>query len=158
MDFTKWPLLKFSKFLNAYIFGTNALMKVSKHMFLWSSNPINMSVEIYKDVWLTKSKMATLCYNWIWRQRYYQSIHISAWWCQVHDLRDSLRNIEFSPYGKHLPVLQSVLQLQKNAFRKAAGSPVKIARYFPSSLLKPFSYGGSSTPSQGNGKFGGSVA
>ena len=39
-------------FLNAYIFGTNAPVKaklVSKYMFLWSSNSINMFVKTYKD-------------------------------------------------------------------------------------------------------------
>ena len=58
----------------------------------------------------------------------------------VHD-RFCLRQV-------HLPALQSVLQLQKNDFRRAAGSMVQMARYFPSSLWKPFSSCGSSTPRQ----------
>ena len=69
------------KILNTHIFGTNALRKaklVSKHMLLWSSNPINMLVKIYEDFWLTKFKMAT-SYNWIRWQKYYQSILILAW-------------------------------------------------------------------------------
>ena len=82
MDFSKWPPLKLSKFLNAHIFGTDALMKaklVSRHMFLWSSNPINMFVETYKNIWLKNPR-------WLHHitefsdKKYYQSIPILAWW------------------------------------------------------------------------------
>ena len=47
----------------------------------------------------------------------------------------------------HLTVPQAVFQLQKNDFRRAVGSPVKMAQYFPSSLWKQFSSSGS-TPRQ----------
>ena len=49
----------------------------------------------------------------------------------------------------HLPVLQAVIT--KNGFRRAsgaAGSSVKMARYFPSSMWKPYLSGGRSSPSQ----------
>ena len=100
VDFSKWPPVKFSKILNAYIFGTNALWKVklvSKHMFLWSSSPINMFVKTYKDFdwqnprWL--HYMTTL-YNWIRWQKYHHSIPILAWWWQVCDLHDSLKKYQ----------------------------------------------------------------
>ena len=63
---------------NSQIFGTNAFLKaklVSKHKFLWPSNPINMFAKTYKDFWFTKSKMATL-YNWI---RWHEILSINSY-------------------------------------------------------------------------------
>ena len=100
MDFSKWPPLKFWKFLDDHIFGTYALIKaklVSKHMFLWSSNPIIMFVKTYKDFWMTKSRMATL-YNWIRQQKIFSNHSYSSLMmtCMIFWKRSN-----FHPLAKH---------------------------------------------------------